>query len=165
MTNFLWNLWLPMATILVWVCVHGMEVQAVVLMFRGPFITSKFLVEDHWARETDSLVFTKSFEDGIFQSYTLPLIKKETNNCILIIVDLHVIVSNNTQRLSIPFTQFPPLVKSCITRSWPPVVKFGALCFSSPRSQVRFPGAGLHHSLAVLWQQPTYKVEEDWPGC
>ena len=36
------------------------------------------------------------------------------------------------------------------------MVKLGTLCFSSQ-------GSGLHHSLvAMLWWQPTYKIEEDW---
>ena len=31
------------------------------------------------------------------------------------------------------------------------VVTFGALCFSSPGSQVWIPGADLYHSSAMLW--------------
>ena len=34
------------------------------------------------------------------------------------------------------------------------------LCFSSPGSWVRIPGMDLHHSQAMLWQQPTYKIEK-----
>ena len=45
------------------------------------------------------------------------------------------------------------------------VVMFNARPFSSPVSQVRIPGADLHHSLAMLWQQPTYKVEGGWDRC
>ena len=41
-----------------------------------------------------------------------------------------------------------------------PVVKFGALSFRSP-GLVR--STDLHHlSVAMLWQQPTCKIEEDW---
>ena len=45
------------------------------------------------------------------------------------------------------------------------VVKFSALGFSSPGSQVWIPGTDLHHSVATLWWQSTYKVEEDWHRC
>ena len=42
------------------------------------------------------------------------------------------------------------------------VVKFGALCFDHPGQQIQIPGGDLHHLSAMLWRQPTYKVEEDW---
>ena len=46
------------------------------------------------------------------------------------------------------------------------VVKFGVLRFSGPGSRVWFPGTFLHHSLAAtVWQQPAYKVEDDWHRC
>ena len=35
------------------------------------------------------------------------------------------------------------------------------LHFGSPGSQVWIPGADPHHSSAMLWRQPTYKIEED----
>ena len=41
-------------------------------------------------------------------------------------------------------------------------VKFGTLCFCDLGSQVQIPDTDLHHLLATLQQQPTYKVEEDW---
>lgn len=45
------------------------------------------------------------------------------------------------------------------------VVKFGALGFGGLGSQVRIPGADLYHSSAMLRQQLTYKVKEDWHRC
>ena len=45
------------------------------------------------------------------------------------------------------------------------VVKFSALHFSSPSSQVQIPVMDLHHSSAMLWWGLTYKVEEDWHRC
>ena len=47
---------------------------------------------------------------------------------------------------------------------WPHglVVKFGALCFGSPGLRVQMHSADPHHSSAMLWQWPTYKLEEDW---
>ena len=45
------------------------------------------------------------------------------------------------------------------------VVKVGTLHFSGPGSWVRIPGVDLHHLSAMLRQQPTYKVEEDWHRC
>ena len=50
-------------------------------------------------------------------------------------------------------------------RGWPHglEVKFGALCFGGP---VQMLGADLHHlQVAMLWWQPTYKIEEDWNRC
>ena len=44
------------------------------------------------------------------------------------------------------------------------VVGFGRLCFGSPGLWVQIPGTDLCHS-AMLWWQPTYKVEEDWHRC
>ena len=41
------------------------------------------------------------------------------------------------------------------------VVDLGMLVLGSPGSQVWIPGAGLHHSSAMLWQRPTYKEEEN----
>ena len=43
------------------------------------------------------------------------------------------------------------------------VVKFGVLCFSGLGLWVWIPSADLHtmHQ-AMLWQHPTYKIEEDW---
>ena len=46
--------------------------------------------------------------------------------------------------------------------SWGIVVKFSVLSFSSPGSWVQIPDVDLHHSSAMLWRCPTYKVEEDW---
>ena len=43
--------------------------------------------------------------------------------------------------------------------------KYHMLHFSRLRSWVRIPGADLLHSPAMLWQHPTYKVEEDWHRC
>ena len=38
-----------------------------------------------------------------------------------------------------------------------------SLAHSTLVAQVQFPGMDLQHSSAtVLWQQPTYKIEEDW---
>ena len=45
------------------------------------------------------------------------------------------------------------------------VFKFGAFHFGSPGSCIQILGSDLHHSSAVLWRQPTYKVEEDWHRC
>ena len=43
------------------------------------------------------------------------------------------------------------------------VAKFGVLHFSGLGL---FLGMDLHHSLvAMLWQRPTYKIEEDWHRC
>ena len=42
------------------------------------------------------------------------------------------------------------------------MVKFCALCFGGPGSWVRIPGADLHHLSAMLWQQPTYKIDGHW---
>ena len=41
------------------------------------------------------------------------------------------------------------------------MVKFRVLCFGGPGLQVQILGVDLYHSSAMLWQQPTYKVEED----
>lgn len=48
--------------------------------------------------------------------------------------------------------------------AWPcdAVVQFSALCFGSPGLRVRILSTDLYHSSAMLWQQPTCKVEEDW---
>ena len=43
--------------------------------------------------------------------------------------------------------------------------KFGVLCFGGQGLRVQIPGTDLHHSTAMLWQQPTYKVEEDRHRC
>ena len=45
------------------------------------------------------------------------------------------------------------------------MLKFSMLCFSSPGSLVRIPGMDLHHLSAMLWWQPTYKIEGDWHRC
>ena len=45
------------------------------------------------------------------------------------------------------------------------VVNFGMLHFSGLGSQVWIPGTELLHSSAILWRNPTYKMEEDWHGC
>ena len=42
------------------------------------------------------------------------------------------------------------------------MVKFSMLHFSGPSSQVWIQGADLHHLSAMLWWQPTCKIEEDW---
>ena len=49
-------------------------------------------------------------------------------------------------------------------RGWPrgAAIKFGVLLFCGLGSQVQILGVDLHHSSAVLWQQPTHKTEEDW---
>ena len=44
-------------------------------------------------------------------------------------------------------------------------LKFHMLYFGSPGSQVQITGADLLHSSAMLWRDPTYKVEEDWHRC
>lgn len=45
------------------------------------------------------------------------------------------------------------------------VIRFRVLCFSNPASQVRILGTEGHLFSAMLWQVPTYKVEEDWDRC
>ena len=42
------------------------------------------------------------------------------------------------------------------------VVESGMLSFGSLGLDL---GTDLYHSAAMLWQQPTYKVEEDWHRC
>ena len=42
------------------------------------------------------------------------------------------------------------------------VVEFSAFCFGGQCSQVQILVADIHHLLATLWWQPTYKIEEDW---
>ena len=44
-------------------------------------------------------------------------------------------------------------------------LKFCMLCFSGLGLWVRIPGMELLHSSAMLWQHPTYKIEEDWHMC
>ena len=36
------------------------------------------------------------------------------------------------------------------------------LHFSGPDSQIQILGTDPHHSSAMLWQWPGYKIEEDW---
>ena len=38
--------------------------------------------------------------------------------------------------------------------------KFRQLCFGGPGFAVQFPGVDIHHSPAMLWKHPAYKVEE-----
>ena len=45
------------------------------------------------------------------------------------------------------------------------VVKFGTLWFGGPASRVWILRADLHCLSAILWQWPTYEVEEDWHRC
>ena len=45
------------------------------------------------------------------------------------------------------------------------VVKFSVLHSGSLGSWVWILGADLDHLSAMLWWQPTYKVEEDWQRC
>ena len=41
-----------------------------------------------------------------------------------------------------------------------------SLVCSTSAAWVWFPGMDLHHwSVAKLWWQPTYKIEEDWHRC
>ena len=49
-------------------------------------------------------------------------------------------------------------------RGWPygRVVKYDVLLFSSLGSWVPIAGADLYHLSAMLWWQPTYKIEKDW---
>ena len=42
------------------------------------------------------------------------------------------------------------------------VVNSSVLHFGVLGSQVRILDADLHHSSAMLWHRPTYKIEEDW---
>ena len=53
------------------------------------------------------------------------------------------------------------------SRGWPldVVVWFSVLCFGDPVLQVWIPRVELRHSSAMLWWQPTYKIEEDWHQC
>ena len=45
------------------------------------------------------------------------------------------------------------------------VVKFSALHLGGLGLWVWILGMDLHHWLDTLWQQPTYKVEDDWHKC
>ena len=45
------------------------------------------------------------------------------------------------------------------------VVKLGLLHFGSLGLQVWIPGVDLYRLSAMLWWQPTYKIEEDWHRC
>ena len=55
-------------------------------------------------------------------------------------------------------------IKNFGREGWPRgiVVKFGTLRFSGLGWWVGIPGTDLCHSSAMLWQQPTYNVGEDW---
>ena len=41
-------------------------------------------------------------------------------------------------------------------------LKFSALHFGGPGLWVQILGTDLYHLSAILWWQPTYKIEEDW---
>ena len=55
-------------------------------------------------------------------------------------------------------------VRNCFLRGQPHdvMLKFGMVLFGGLDLWVWIPGADLHHSADMLWQLPTYKVEEDW---
>ena len=46
------------------------------------------------------------------------------------------------------------------------VVKFVHSALAAQGSQAQTPGMDLHSAQeAMLWQHPTYKIEEDWHRC
>ena len=59
------------------------------------------------------------------------------------------------------------MYKSERNRGWPGGVmgKFCVLHFSGLGLWVQILGMDLHHSSAMLWWLPTYKIEEDWHRC
>ena len=59
---------------------------------------------------------------------------------------------------------FPCSYKTQGFEARPMAFKFGALHFSSPGLQVWIPGRPTPLT-AMLWHEPTYKVEEDWHRC
>ena len=51
---------------------------------------------------------------------------------------------------------------------WPGgiVVKFTCSALAAQGSRIQILGADLHSAYqAMLWQHPTYKIEEDWHRC
>ena len=70
-------------------------------------------------------------------------------------------------------SQVAPNIRFCLFQTkvswdWPGgiVVKFSSSTLAAWGSQFPIPGTDLHNAhQAVLWQCPTYKLEEDWHRC
>ena len=80
--------------------------------------------------------------------------------------------AKGTRGLSVLFFQLPVNLQLSQNKvnfknggGWPSgtVVKFHMFHLSGPGSWVQIPGVDVHNPSVMLWQLPTYKIEEDWP--